>query len=369
MMLKQKVGSILKTIGAFIFLFGLCSTPAVAVDDSLYEAMVQRTEKAWENFYEKGVISSQDFWNIGMESFLSVSPDYFSNDKITLRINGDKVLTDPEQIGEPYINKNDRLMIPLRMVNGYMGFSIDWQADGSIYIHGENLIVQMQLESNEVMVNGEACFFDEVPVLKNNRTYIPVRDFAMLYGSIIWDNEDRCVNIFPEKNYDTIYRVTENGVVRNDGDHETLLTLSAPYDNNDIDEVIAQKRIDGVTYLQVGMGGDDILRNVYAVFRDNGEELEYVLPLGCDSPYFIDGDTIYYTEGQYSGPWTLLIKSNRLYVSGGEEIGVYDLCYSVNCCVITMKNGVLGAITPELEFKPFKLSELDPIPWPEYLIK
>lgn len=50
MMLKQKVGSILKTIGVFILLFGLCSTPAVAADDSLYEAMVQRTEKAWEDF-------------------------------------------------------------------------------------------------------------------------------------------------------------------------------------------------------------------------------------------------------------------------------------------------------------------------------
>ena len=79
MMLKQKVGSILKTIGAFFFLFGLCSTPAIA-DDSQYEAMVNRTEKAWKDFYEKGVISSQDFWNIGMESFLAVLPDYFSND-------------------------------------------------------------------------------------------------------------------------------------------------------------------------------------------------------------------------------------------------------------------------------------------------
>ena len=81
MMLKQKVGSILKTIGAFIFLFGLCSTPAVAVDDSLYEAMVQRTEKAWENFYEKGVISSQDFGILAWRAFFQYHRTIFQTTK------------------------------------------------------------------------------------------------------------------------------------------------------------------------------------------------------------------------------------------------------------------------------------------------
>lgn len=209
-----------------------------------------------------------------------------------------------------------------------------------------------------------------MPVLKQGRTYLPARDFASLTGSIQWNGDTRTVNIFPAADYDTTYRVTDEGVVRESDGETTLLAVNAPYESNDIDEIVSQKVIGDTTYLQVGMGGDETLRNVYAVFSDNGERLVYEFASGCDAPYYIDGGTIYYAEPQYDGPWTLLIRSNRLYVDSvvtDEPLGVYDLSYSVNHCVITKQNGEIGAITPEMEFVPFNVDELTPIPWPDYV--
>lgn len=362
-MLKKKKRTAGTLLAAFT-LSTLVAGPALAVEGDPYDNVAQ----AWQDFND-GTIDSQEFWDIGMENFLAVYPDYFTSDAVTLRINGDKVITD-EQIGEPYINENDRVMIPLRMVNSYLGYETDWQPDGSIRITGDGLDVELAIGSRDVTVNGDAQELACVPVLKQGRTYLPARDFASLTGSIQWNGDTRTVNIFPVADYDTTYRVTDEGVVRESDGEATLLAVNAPYESNDIDEIVSQKVIGNTTYLQVGMGGDETLRNVYAVFSDNGERLVYEFASGCDAPYYIDGGTIYYAEPQYDGPWTLLIRSNRLYVDSvvtDEPLGVYDLSYSVNHCVITKQNGEIGAITPEMEFVPFHVDELTPIPWPDYV--
>ena len=364
-MLKKRTRTA-KTLLAAVTLSALLAAPAMAVEGNPYENVAQ----AWQDFND-GKITSLEFSEIGMENFLAVYPDYFTSNAITLRINGDKVITDEHQVGAPYINDNDRVMIPLRMVNAYLGYTTDWQPDGSIRISDDGLDVQLQIGNTDVTVNGAAQTFDSAPVLKENRTYLPARDFASMTGSIHWDNETRTVNIFPVADYDVTYRATADGVLRTTGGETTLVGLNAPYKNGDIDEIISQKVIDGTTYLQVGMGGEKYFRNVYAVFRDTGDSLEYVFASGCDAPYYITGNgTLYYAEPQYAGPWTLLQRTNRLYVnpvSGGEPIGAYDLDFSVNRCVITEQNGEIGTITPEMEFLPFNVEELTPIPWPDYL--
>ena len=161
-MLKKKK----RTAGALLAAFTLSTLvagPALAVEGDPYDNVAQ----AWQDFND-GTIDSQEFWDIGMENFLAVYPDYFTSDAVTLRINGDKVITD-EQIGEPYINENDRVMIPLRMVNSYLGYETDWQPDGSIRITGDGLDVELAIGSRDVTVNGDAQELACVPVLKQGR--------------------------------------------------------------------------------------------------------------------------------------------------------------------------------------------------------
>ena len=137
----------------------------------------------------------------------------------------DNWLSIDEEIGRAYINDDDRAMIPLRLVNTVLGYKTEWQPDGSIQITSPDgaLNVELTTGSTEYTANGVSGNFETVPTLKNDRTYLPARDFTELYGSIYWEQNTRTVWISQGKALD--YRVIGDQVLRTDenGIHELAL--------------------------------------------------------------------------------------------------------------------------------------------------
>lgn len=93
-----------------------------------------------------------------------------------------------DYLGRPYI-ENDRTMVPLRVVSENMGFKVDWEEKGQI-IYVENKALGRKLifiiGENVATLNDKPKFIDKnesvTPVLKDNRTYIPLRFVAENMG-------------------------------------------------------------------------------------------------------------------------------------------------------------------------------------------
>ena len=62
------------------------------------------------------------------------------------------------------------------------------------------------------------------------------------------------------------------------------------------------------------------------------------------SSVYVDGNTVYYTDGTDAGPWHNPIVPNRLYAATiGGNTKTYTLDFAVNACTLDKVNGRLIA--------------------------
>lgn len=99
------------------------------------------------------------------------------------RVNG-KILKIPYVT--PYINENDRTMVPLRFIAEALGCAVGYDANTrGITITNGNKEIKMTVEAAAYTVNGEAMEMDTVPVIKNDTTLVPIRAIAESFGKHI----------------------------------------------------------------------------------------------------------------------------------------------------------------------------------------
>lgn len=248
-----------------------------------------------------------------------------------------------EADGQVYINDAGRTMIPLRVVGDAMDYDTEWSA-GTIHITDGTGQVDVTLTVGETAytANGEAGTFETAPTIKDGRTYLPARDFSEIYGNVYWDGATRSVWVTQgdELRYNvigqTLYRSDENGIQA-----VALPDNYTIYNNGTSDPIVAARVIDGVSYLGI-MCRDDWTTPV-PLFRDDGDHMTYMVDI-YPSSFYVDGDTVYFTDGVGAGGWQNTIRPNVLYtgVVYGQVIR-HKMDFNVNECVLDMKDGVLTA--------------------------
>lgn len=110
-----------------------------------------------------------------------------------ININGEKTeFTD----AFPYI-ENGRTMVPLRAVFEDMGAVVEWDDETqTVTVSKSGLSASMTIGSNVLNANGNEVTVDAVPVLKENRTYIPLRALSEGVGiKVDWDSENYIVEL------------------------------------------------------------------------------------------------------------------------------------------------------------------------------
>ena len=86
-----------------------------------------------------------------------------------------------------------RTMLPIRYVAEALGFMVTWDANTrTVYLVDKENIVQIPVDTNNIIVNGKAFVSDVKPMIKNNRTMLPVANVARALGlqdgkDILWD--------------------------------------------------------------------------------------------------------------------------------------------------------------------------------------
>lgn len=93
------------------------------------------------------------------------------------------------------INKNNRLLVPLRNITELIGCTVEW--DGSTktaYVNKAGNIVKFIINSNEYFINDNIYELDVPAEIYDNRTYIPLRAVSESLGiSIEYNNNNKTI--------------------------------------------------------------------------------------------------------------------------------------------------------------------------------
>ena len=117
-------------------------------------------------------------------------------------INGvnDKIMMDIA----PFIEEN-RTMLPIRFVAEALGFKVEWDHENrTVILMDKENVVKIPVDTNQIIVNGKVYESDVKPVLKDNRTMLPVANIARALGlkdgtDILWDKTTKKVTIIREE--------------------------------------------------------------------------------------------------------------------------------------------------------------------------
>ena len=100
----------------------------------------------------------------------------------------------------PFIHKS-RTMLPIRFVAEALGFTVTWDAKTkTVYLVDKENIIQIPVETNNIIVNGKTFVSDVKPMIKNNRTMLPIANVARALGledgkDIFWDPVSKSVTL------------------------------------------------------------------------------------------------------------------------------------------------------------------------------
>lgn len=112
---------------------------------------------------------------------------------IKIYYNGKQVSSD----APPFIDKNSRTMVPLRLIAEKMGAYVDWSMGTQIItIKNNGTLITLAIGSKQAVVDGKNVALDTQPVIRNSRTMIPLRFVGEHLGAdVSWNIKEQAVYI------------------------------------------------------------------------------------------------------------------------------------------------------------------------------
>ena len=97
----------------------------------------------------------------------------------------------------PYIDAQDRTMVPLRAIGEALGAQVGWDGERRLVtlVRGE-VSLRLTIDSDVAVLNGVARQMDTSAVIRNSRTMVPLRYVGEFLGAEVnWDGGSRTVTV------------------------------------------------------------------------------------------------------------------------------------------------------------------------------
>ncbi len=126
-----------------------------------------------------------------------VSGEPMGEGSISFTIDG-KTISFSEAQGIPYINEGGRTMMPLRACLNAIGCQVNWKQESqTVTLNKGDVQVEIPVGRMEIYKNGTPVPLDAAAIIKNGRTYLPLRSVLEAYGyAVDWDNKTKTVMAF-----------------------------------------------------------------------------------------------------------------------------------------------------------------------------
>ncbi|MBS7226572.1 MAG: copper amine oxidase N-terminal domain-containing protein, partial [Clostridiaceae bacterium] len=94
--------------------------------------------------------------------------------------------------------ENDRTMVPYRAIFEKLGYQVGWDADTrSVTAVKGSTTMKLTIGSKTVTVNGGTVTSDTAPVIRQDRTLVPLRLVSEYSGcDVLWDKDTRTVAMY-----------------------------------------------------------------------------------------------------------------------------------------------------------------------------
>ena len=123
----------------------------------------------------------------------------FAEGEIIVRIDSENVVFNDES-GIPFIDENNRTQVPFRVTMENYGAEIEWNNETRTAIAKKgDIVVEVPIDEPFILKNGEKIESDTVSIIKEGRTYLPIRKVIEAFGSEVqWDSSANTVVITTE---------------------------------------------------------------------------------------------------------------------------------------------------------------------------
>lgn len=115
-----------------------------------------------------------------------------STKDIKIEIDGKNVISDVA----PFIN-NERTLVPIRVISENLGYNVNWDNNSrKVTVKNSDKTIELFIGKKKVNVNGKDNSIDVAPIIKNERTFVPLRFISESFDNDVkWDNNTRTVKI------------------------------------------------------------------------------------------------------------------------------------------------------------------------------
>ncbi|MDU2116128.1 MAG: copper amine oxidase N-terminal domain-containing protein [Peptoniphilus lacydonensis] len=113
-----------------------------------------------------------------------------TNSEIRIFVNDSEI-----QSETPAYIENERTMVPLRFISEALGEKVNWKSETKTVVIGDNK-ASLVIGSKKIDANGKNIAIDSPAVVKNSRTFVPLRAISEILGAKIeWDGVTKTVKI------------------------------------------------------------------------------------------------------------------------------------------------------------------------------
>lgn len=118
----------------------------------------------------------------------------FASTHISVTVDGNKV-NFPD--AKPFIDKNNRTLIPVRFVSEALGSTVKWNDElREVDITKNDIAIKVRINDRNLVINKKIQPMDTKAIIKEDRTFVPIRYVAEALGAEVkWNETTRTVII------------------------------------------------------------------------------------------------------------------------------------------------------------------------------
>ncbi|MCR4601493.1 MAG: copper amine oxidase N-terminal domain-containing protein [Clostridia bacterium] len=216
---------------------------------------------------------------VSLAAAVSAPAAFADSGSVKVALNGSYVSFDGNS-GKPFISEENRTLVPLRSTAEAYGCTVTWdQAAYRATVNYEGTEVVVPINEYYVTVNGEQRNSDTCARIKNDRTYLPIRQVMEAVGAQVeWDQTNRTVIIENPRDYKNMLKVLENSLTEK-GQADSLRGRVAELPKDETDETDET----GTKQILAYKDGQDAVYIYRTYATENGS---YSLAAAVTEPYY-----------------------------------------------------------------------------------